>query len=252
MTKFATIGLGVAAVVVALVVGSQLLGAPNTNIDGTGGQPSPTPEPTATPEPSAAAPTATPQAGLPEGPFEFEDQGTAMAVTIPAPGWTFTDPTALIKGVEVDNLPEAAILFWAFPDRELYVYGDPCRSTSTRPETPVATVDEIAAALAAQASRDASEPVDVTIGGHAGKSVTLHVPEDAVFEECEEGKFVMYGTEGDPLGRYSQGPGQVDELWILDVDGTLVIIDAMSRPDSRAELVEEMRQIVESTTFDNP
>ena len=33
------------------------------------------------------------------------------------------------------------------------------------PETPATTAEEIVAALAAQASRDASEPVDVTVGG---------------------------------------------------------------------------------------
>ena len=43
--------------------------------------------------------------------------------------------------------------------------------------------------------------------------------------------------------------GQVDELWILDVDGAVVIIDAMYRSDTPAELVEEMRAIAESATF---
>lgn len=245
-------GLAAAVVVVAALIGINYLGGGGTNVGGPGVEPTPTPEaslaePTATPEPSS-----TPWAGLPEGPFEFEDNGVAMTVTIPASGWTFTEPTLLVKGLEVANLPEAGILFWAFPDTEFYVYGDPCRSTSTRPDVPATTVDEIAAALAAQASRDASEPVDVTVGGYAGKSITLHVPDDAMFDDCEEGEFVMYGTEEEALARYHQGPAQIDELWILEVDGTIVIIDATYRPDTPEELVEEMRSIAESTTFAAP
>ena len=69
---------------------------------------------------------------------------------------------------------------------------------------------------------------------------------------CEEGEFVSYGYEEDPLGRFHQGPGQVDELWILDVSGTIVILDAMYRPDTPAKPVEELRAITESTTFKTP
>ena len=105
------------------------------------------------------------------------------------------------------NLPEAGILLWAdAPGRGFYVPGDPCMVTSTRPETPATTVDDFVAALAAQPSRDASEPMDVTVGGYAGKSITLHVPDDAVFEECEEGEFVSYGTDEEP-GPHPPGPG---------------------------------------------
>ncbi len=51
------------------------------------------------------------------------------------------------------------------------------------------------------------------------------------------------------LARYHQGPGQIDALWIVDVDGAFLVIDAMYRLDTPADLVEEMRSIAESTTF---
>jgi hypothetical protein len=252
------VALGGAAAVV--VVAALALGIYGSGVGGPGSSPtaspeaSPTPAPSPTPEPSVAEPTSRPAAGLPEGPFDLEDNGMAMTVTIPASGWrSVPEFTALEKGVDRANLPEAAMLFWAQPaGTEFYVPGDPCRATSTRPDTPATTVDDLAAALAAQASRDASEPADVTVGGHAGKSITLHVPDDAVPDQCEQGEFVSYGTEQDPLSRIHQGPGQIDELWILDVDvdGALWIIDAMYRPDTPAELVEEMRTIAQSATFD--
>jgi hypothetical protein len=253
-------GLASAGVVVVAAVLALGLYFNNPGV-GTPPSPSPTTQPTPTPtaepttEPTATPePTSTPDAGLPEGPFDFEDRGMAMTVTIPASGWDFApEITGFGKGDEVANLPEAAMLFWSWPaGTEFYVYGDPCRLTSTRPDTPATTVDDIATALAAQASRDASEPADVTIGGHAGKSITLHVPDDHVPDECEGGEFASYGVPGDDPARWHQGPGQIDELWILDVDGQIVIINAMYRPDTPAELIEEMRAIAESATFEAP
>jgi hypothetical protein len=57
MNKFVSLGLGAAAVVVALVIGSQLLGptAPGGVGGGPSANPSPTPTPTLTAEPSSAA-----------------------------------------------------------------------------------------------------------------------------------------------------------------------------------------------------
>jgi hypothetical protein len=92
MNRYATIGLGAAAVVVAILTGAQILGRPGS---GTGGDPSASSAAPATAEPTSA-PTPTPQAGLPEGPFVLLDGQTddpelshpPLTVTIPAPGWT--------------------------------------------------------------------------------------------------------------------------------------------------------------------
>lgn len=257
MLKF---GLAAAVVVaVAVFIGVNTLGTSGTNVGGPGVEPTPTPQasvagPTVEPSPS---PTSTPESGLPEGPFEIawdemSERAPRITVTIPAPAWA-GDDGILMKGNEVDNLPEAAIIAFSEPiGAGFYVYGDPCRWQSTTPETPATTVDEIAAALAAQASRDASEPVDVTVGGYAGKAITLSVPVDANFDECEGLEFASFGTDHDDLARYHQGPGQVDELWILDVDGAIVIIDTMYRQDTPAEVIDELRSIAESATFELP
>ena len=70
-----------------------------------------------------------------------------------------------------------------FVGREYIVYGDACHWETTIPDAPVTTVDEFVAALASQESRDASEPVDITLGGYAGKSITLEVPDDVDFTD---------------------------------------------------------------------
>ena len=134
------------------------------------------------------------------------------------------------------------------------MYGDPCSWSTTAPDAPATTVDEAIAALAAQASRDASEPSDITLDGYAGKAITLHVPHDVNFADCDSNLFSMFsdraGTRPDAVGRYAQGPGQVDEVWILDVDGRMVVMDWAYYEGTPQAHVDELRAIIESTTFD--
>jgi hypothetical protein len=44
--------------------------------------------------------------------------------------------------------------------------------------------------------------------------------------------------------------GQIDEVWILDVGGHVVIIDWSYYPATPPSVVDELRAIVESTTFE--
>jgi hypothetical protein len=114
-----------------------------------------------------------------------------------------------------------------FGAQEYSVYGDPCQWSTTGPESPATTVDELVAALAAQASRDASAPTDITVDGYAGKAITLHVPDDAVFSDCDQSTFGSWKVPDSGTGpsRYHQGPGQIDEVWVIDVDGLVMAID---------------------------
>jgi hypothetical protein len=97
--------------------------------------------------------------------------------------------------------------------------------------------------------------VDITVDGYAGKSITLHVPDDAVFSDCDRGMFgswgyVLNGTVDPTPSRYHQGPGQIDELWIVDVDGMVTVIDAGHYEGTPAEDVAELHAIVDSITFE--
>jgi len=267
MNRFATIALGAAAVVAVILVGSQLLGSPN---GGLGGQPTATPEASVadpTPEP---APSSSVWTGIPEGPVVVTNTATSpvqVTVDIASPGWfPLADLDAVTKDDDGLDPPEsvgAAFLAWAWPaGTEFNVYGDPCQWSRTIPEAPATTPDEIAAALATQAEADATAPVDVTVGGYAGKAITLHVPlsydlpnasRDEKFADCDESLYVFYGVGDDvEAGRNAQGGGQIDDLWILDVDGSIVILDAAYSPATPADLVEELRSMAESATFEAP
>lgn len=232
----------------------------------------PTPEPTATPEPSIAEPSPSADAILPEGPFAWVEptdpnDGPPITVTIPASGWTCPGGGSCIleKGDEYDGTLDDTVLESAMITTStttgILVYEDPCQWEYNVPDPPATTADEIAAALAAQPSRDASDPVDVMVGGYPGKMITLHVPDDlgysdaGSFTDCFRGEYVSY-TYGDhdAIGtsptRSHHGPGQIDTFWIIEVDDAIVIIDAMYRADTPAERIEEMRAIAESATFE--
>jgi hypothetical protein len=249
MNRFLTIGLGAAAVVLLLVVGFQFFGSPGNG--GLGAGPTPTAQATATPDPTAEA---TPEP-TPEGAhtlWEGSEGGVRIAVTLPAPDWVGEPGGGFVeKGVNGADPPRGAGMI-AFDEGEYYVYGDPCQWSTTIPDAPATTVDELVAAMTAQASRDASEPVDITVDGYAGKSITLHVPDNANFSECDQGEFASFGmatTDPDGLYRTHQGPGQIDELYIVDVNGVLAVIDIAYYEATPQSVVDELHAIVESTTF---
>lgn len=249
------LGLAAVVAVVVVLIGINFLGTSAVGGPGLGGS-TPTSEPAATPTPEpTAAPT--PEGLLPEGSHVLTDGGPIdglptlpVTVTIPASDWYGEPGDGILIKDDNSAAPDGAGMIVFFGD--LYVYGDPCNWATTRPDTPATTVDELVAALTAQASRDATEPLDVTVDGYTGKSITLHVPEDAVFGECDSGTFGSWGMPSADLSpfRYHQDPGQIDKLWIVDVDGELVVIDIAYYDGTPSEVVDEMEAIVESISFD--
>ena len=263
-------GLAAAVLVVAALIGINYFGGTS----GVGG-PAPdssarTVEPTAT-QSATSDPTASssPWTGIPQGPFVLtgSDSPVKVTVDIASPGWeplpAFDAVTKDDDGLDPPESVGGALLAWAWPSGTGFdVYGDACQWSTTIPETPATTPDEIAAALAEQAVTDATTPVDVTVGGYAGKAVSVQVPmtfdvpnatRDERFADCDDNVFGFYGVEGDTgPARNAQGAGQVDDLWILDVDGAIVIIDATYGPAAPADLVDELRALVESATLEAP
>ena len=129
------------------------------------------------------------------------------------------------------------------------VYADPCHWTGTLLDPPVgSSVDGLVAALASQKGRHASTPTDVTVDGFAGKYMELTVPAGIYLAECDGGEFRTWlGTDGGE--RYLQ-PGQRDLLWIVDVDGTPLVIDAALGAGTSAQDRAERIQIVNSVRID--
>jgi hypothetical protein len=110
------------------------------------------------------------------------------------------------------------------------------------------SVDGLVAALASQKGRQASTPTDLTVDGFAGKYMELTVPARIYLAECDGGQFRTWlGTDG--RERYLK-PGQRDLLWIVDVDGTPLVIDAALGAGTSAQDRAERIQIVNSVRID--
>jgi len=260
VNPYLKIGLAAAAVLVVAVVGLRQFGSSNVSGPGSGPTQVPTSTPAVTPVPSVASPSSAAVGGLPEGPFVLFGKapadgapGAGLTVTIAAPGWYGERGQGILIKNEKEDPPDGSgtIVFAEGPG--WYVPGNPCGWQSTMPKTRATTVDQVVAAMAAQTSRDASAITDITVGGYAGKSITLHVPDDAAFATCDKGKFCSLADPetfpADPCLRYAQGAGQIDEMWVVDVKGQPVVIDWTHFKGTPADHLAELEAIVRSTTF---
>ncbi len=123
------------------------------------------------------------------------------------------------------------------------VYPHPCSAVEFA-ETVGPSVADLANALAAQALRAGTDPVPVTVGGYDGLYVELSVPDDVNVELCPLKRFNMWP------GRWQEAPGQVDMVWIVDVEGQRIVLDASHFPGASSEEVAELRDMVTTATFE--
>lgn len=135
-----------------------------------------------------------------------------------------------------------------------------CRDHSWADPPVGPSVTDLAAALADLAPFEVtSPPRDVAAFGFSGKHLQLAVPDlpvegkgdDRRFTGCSDGTlkswvaFIDAAEEGDAFYGYS-GPGHTEEFWILDVEGTRLMIEANWSPATTGKDVAEMRAILDS------
>jgi hypothetical protein len=140
------------------------------------------------------------------------------------------------KGDHGNSPPDFGALFLWYGITGLYTA--PCQWTGTF-VNPGDTVAAWATALAGLSGFDTTEPTDVTIGGHPGKRVQLTVPADATLSGCVQNEYRSFD------GRYYQLNGQVDDIWMVDVDGKTLMIRTTYDPDTSEASRAELTQMVE-------
>jgi hypothetical protein len=182
---------------------------------------------------------------------EASDDAVGITVTVPASGWS-GDPGgwAMESGPDGFDPPAGMGIIAYVVDEKFFVYGDPCNWRSTRPDGPATTVDEIVSALANQASRNPSAAQKITVDGYSGKKITLHVPDDVRLRECDGGNFATFGVAGEQPALWAQGPGEIDEIWAVDVDGRIALLEGGYYPPTSQQSVDELHAILRSATFD--
>ncbi len=206
---------------------------------------------------SASSPTIGPSSTTGVTPIQanFIGAGTHPTVTVeaPSPPWTLFKGFALTQDTEGGGL--LGVSFWDVGE----VARNPCHSIGHLYD-PGPTVDDLVAALEAQLMRHATKPTDVTLAGYQGKYLEWSVPADMVvtgdsdFAGCDvqpDGRrnFVSWVGAGGVGERWQLMAGQVDRLWVLDVNGQRLVVDASYSPDTTQAQRDEEDRVVHSVRF---
>ena len=249
MLKVAAVAaLALAVGVTVLPRGPDLASAP---------APSPSPSPSAIPLPPDPAQVAP---GTYSGPL-IEGSAARWTVTVPE-GWEkvyeilWSDLDGLNDYTKVGGPGEVAFGWWQVAN----VFADPCHWKDSLADPPVgATADDLANAFAQQVGRAGSGPTDVTFGGYPAKRIDLSVPADLDVTTCDEGVYREFLGPGESLTPHADVDpsrphmaGRIDVLYILDVDGTRLLMRTWHHPGSSPEDLAEMEAMLASIVIDPP
>jgi hypothetical protein len=215
-----------ALVLIAGGVGISILRSQDDADVGTGGNPLP-----------SASPIPPPEGPLEPGTYAFDtnfDAQYQVSIDVPAgyQGAGF--------GVLKNGRNETSVSAWVVGD----VYEDVCDNTSLVDPATVASAEGVAAALADQKHMQISAPTDVTLDGYRGTYMERTLP-PSIRDRCDLGQYNVWSdTAGS--GRWLTHVGQHDLLWVLDVDGSTLVIDASIDADSPASDRTEVLEMVDS------
>jgi len=262
----ARFGLVAAVVILAAAMGASFLGR---GIGGPHGPTAPrasalplaTPSPTvtATPGELPAAAELAPGTYFMRNPYIDQDpvrscvRGCAdyrrITFTLPD-GWATRDGLVY---KHMDQPGEVAFSAWT-PDQ---VYDDPChwQGSALSPLLDIHDHTRVPAlgstALENQVGRDASAPSGVTLGGQLALRIELSIPAELELPACDSGEFRSW-SEWDVVdgGNSHHAPGQIDVVYIVDVDRRPLVIDASHMPETSAEDLAELEGILASIRID--
>lgn len=248
----------------AIVLAAAALGACSSGSQApsaTVTSPAATTDPSSTPTVLDLTPTimdilageAAPFADLEPGTYAIDpdlDSSTSLRVTweILAEGWT-----SWIGAAKFSDAGHTGVSITTVSN----LVSDGCRDHAWADPPVGSSVDDLATALTDLAPfKVTSPPESVDIYGYSGKHLELTVPKDQPISEdgnfigCDEGSLKSWvaaiDTEpGDAYYGYT-GPGYTEEFWILDVEGTRLMLVAERSPGSPREDVEELRTILDS------
>ena len=173
------------------------------------------------------------------------------------PGWSLQDGRFVLKySVTAEPGPVLGLSVWDVGQ----VYRDPCHWHGQGFD-PGPGVSNLVAALVAQKMRNASTPTDATFAGYAGKFLEWSVPADMKsstwtdFDTCDlasngvDRDFANWLSNDGQAESYEEVPGQVDELWVLDVNGQRLVVDATYSPNTSPGDRAQLEQVVDSLRF---
>jgi hypothetical protein len=234
MNTIARAATALAAVVVIAFGASQLL--PSSN--GVGGQPgSPSPSPTALASASAQrSATPGPATLTVEAPYP-----ATVTFRVASSGWTLWGNDGIGgKGWYKRSMdpPGMGFTFWTAEN----VYATPCGSNMGAMDPPIgASVDDLADALVNQPGTLVNQDKPVTVDGYPGRFLDYTADYS---RGCTATHLYRWTTAGSSFREALDG--EHDQVWILDVDGKRIIIDAFEFTNTSAADKAELRTLIDT------
>jgi hypothetical protein len=136
-------------------------------------------------------------------------------------------------------------------DRPGAVFSDACHPSDGYHPGPLTTLDGLVAALSEQQGwAEVTAPSDISIDGYVGKAFQRTAPADMV-DNCDTrsgiGERIPDDVPGYPdfrswenldapccSGGFYYEPGEIETMWVLDIDGTVVVISTVLWPGPSA------------------
>ena len=246
-TMSTPVRLGIAAAAIAVVAIAGYAVLPRNASVGV-------PTPTASPSPSPSTITTSGMdKGLAPGTYRVGDPfAKPFAITVPST-WV---PKALVPGdvefakphpTDGESWPA-----WIVIDRVESVFADPCRDGGPISPPVPSTVDGLVAALTRLVGVPAGPVTDVVIDGHPGKTFVLTNAIDGEGAGCSGGAMLSLWTfkGASGTGKAATPGGATDHIWVIDVDGTPIVIDGETFPNTPSGYVQELEQIVQGLDFE--
>jgi hypothetical protein len=240
--------LAVAAVIAAIVIGVQLLPKQTSTIGG----PTPTPletsnlSPAASTRPSPSSPVVVvpPPGELAIGRHPLTLEGIPMTFEIATAGWSSNGIFGWDKGL--GTVPAGAgFIVWG--DDADGIFSDPCAQEEAPPVGPSAL--ELATAIGSVPGVElVSGPSEITIDGRSGVEVEVRIPDTL---PCKPNSFYLwYDTTIPGNARYATDYGMTIHVWILEVDGHRVQLDAETYAGAKRAIRNEVGAIANSIEFE--
>jgi hypothetical protein len=249
MNTLMRFAVAAAAVALLAVIGGPLLVALNRGAPlGVGHQPA---DASRSPVPTHSGPcqfrSIPPPPGGPEpflaiGPHSLNVQCVELSFRIPARGWETFGGTYISKSAFGPQGAEAVMLWTGIPDGPEADVCLPLDGVSGASASGV--VEAVATLPGMEVLRG---PREVAVGGRAAHTVAVIVRED---RGCDPG--YLFTWDWFPGGAFWSDTlvGDTIQVWTVDIDGRLLVVEAITHPNAGDAVSAQIQQIVDSMQFE--
>jgi hypothetical protein len=144
--------------------------------------------------------------------------------------------------VPADDVSFTAFTLWAVSG----VYPDGCHDLDSPRVVPVRSVEQIANLLHHEPGMNVSAPTPASIDGHDGLYLEFTTG-DIDYARCNGGSFAFF--EADPGTFHVEIPGILERCWVIDLDGTPVIVGTAAGPQATPAQAEVIKAMAEAAEF---